>query len=188
MPVRDSLLVNYVLYQVSWFACVLGAAWHRPWAGFGVGLLLLVAHFVLSSRPGRDLKLVIVAVVAGLIVELMLIATGTYRFTSGTVVASLPPPWLLLMWAQFATTFPFSLKPIVMKPVAAALFGAIGGPLAFVAGQGLGAVTLLPPVSLSLLRLAVGWGIAMTVLSAVARAEMRGEDSLRSPDIGMSRP
>ncbi len=188
MPVRDSSLVNYVFYQVGWFACVLGASWHRPWAGFAVGLLLLVAHFVLSSRPERDLKLVVVAVVAGLIVELMLIATGTYRFTSGTVVAALPPAWLLLMWAQFATTFPFSLKPIVMKPVAAALFGAIGGPLAFVAGQGLGAVTLLPPVSLSLLRLAVSWGIAMTVLSAVAREELRREGSLASPDIGMSRP
>ena len=176
---RNSFLVNYVLYQAGWFACVLGAAWQRPWAGFVVGLLLLAAHFALSSRPARDLKLVVVAVVAGLIVELMLIATGTYSFASGTFGASLPPPWLLLMWAQFATTFPFSLRPIIMRPVASALLGAVGGPVAFVAGQGLGAVTLLPPVSLSLLRLAVSWSVAMIVMSAFARAEMKGEG--RSP-------
>ena len=185
---RNSPVVNYVLYQAGWFACVLGAAWQRPGTGLVVGLLLLVAHFVLSSQPVRDLKLVTVAVAAGLIVELMLIATGTYSFASGTVVASLPPPWLLLMWAQFATTFRFSLKPIIMRPVASALFGAVGGPVAFVAGQGLGAVTLLPPVSLSLLRLAVGWSVAMSVMSAIARAEMKGEGAQQKPDIGMSRP
>ena len=174
---RNSPLVNYVLYQAGWFACVLGAAWQRPWAGFVVGLLLLAAHFMLSTQPERDLQLVVVAVGAGLVVEVILIATGTYSFASGTVVASLPPPWLLLMWAQFATTFPFSLKPIIMRPVASAVFGAVGGPVAFVAGQGLGAVTLLPPVSLSLLRLAVGWSVAMSAMSAIARAEMKSEGS-----------
>ena len=97
------------------------------------------------------------------------IAAGSYRFTSGTVMDALPPPWLLAMWAQFATTFRYRLRPVVTRPIRAALLGAAGGPLAFLAGERLGAVTLLPPVTYGLLRLSVSWAIALLVFSAVVR-------------------
>ena len=97
------------------------------------------------------------------------IAAGTYRFTSGTVVAALPPPWLLAMWAQFATTFRSSLRPVITRPTPAALSGATGGPLAFLAGERLGAVTLLPPLTHGLLRLSISWAVALALLSTVVR-------------------
>jgi hypothetical protein len=97
------------------------------------------------------------------------IAAGTYRFTSGTVTDALPPPWLLAMWAQFATTFRFSLRSVVTRPVPAMLFGAAGGPIAFLAGERLGAVTLLPPLAHGLLRLSVSWAIALVIFSAAVR-------------------
>ena len=100
------------------------------------------------------------------------IAAGTYRFTSGTVSDALPPPWLLAMWAQFATTFRFSLRSVITRPVPAMLFGAAGGPIAFLAGERLGAVTLLPPLAYGLLRLSVSWAIALVVFSAVVRRAM----------------
>jgi len=73
------------------------------------------------------------------------------------------------MWAQFATTFRFSLRSVITRPVPAMLFGAAGGPIAFLAGERLGAVTLLPPVAYGLLRLSVSWAIALVVFSAVVR-------------------
>ena len=45
----------------------------------------------------------------------------------GTVMDAPPPPWLLAMWAQFATTFRYSLRPVVTRPTRAALLGAAGG-------------------------------------------------------------
>jgi hypothetical protein len=112
------------------------------------------------------------------------IAADTYRFTSGTVTDSLPPPWLLAMWAQFATTFRFSLRSVVTRPVPAVLFGAAGGPIAFLAGERLGAVTLLPPLAYGLLRLSVSWAIALIIFSAVVRwvAPERGADYARMPE------
>ena len=169
-PVRDSVLANYLLYQAGWFACVLGSAWHRPWLGFAIGLVLLLLQIALATDRRRDARLIGLAVAVGFWVEVLLLATGTYSFTSGTFAAVLPPAWMLLMWAQFGATFPHSLKPIIKRPVLAAVFSALGGPIAFIAGQGLGAVTLLPPVSTGLLRLAVCWAIAMTVLSTAARS------------------
>ena len=93
-----------------------------------------------------EVRLVALAAAVGAVVEMVQIAVGTYRFTSGTVTDALPPPWLLAMWAQFATTFRFSLRSVITRPVPAMLFGAAGGPIAFLAGERLGAVTLLPPL------------------------------------------
>ena len=49
----------------------------------------------------------------------------------------------------------------------ATVVGTAGGPIAFIAGQRLGAVTLLPPVTHSLLRLSRTWAIALVAFSVV---------------------
>jgi hypothetical protein len=109
------------------------------------------------------------ATLVGASVEIFQIAAGTYRFTSGTVNGAWPPPGLLAKWAQFATTFRFSLRSVIAQPLPAALFGAAGGPIAFIAGQRLGAVTLLPPQTHGLLRLSITWAIALVAFSVVVR-------------------
>ena len=164
-----SPLINYTLYQAGWFACVLGGASHRPWTGFLIAMVLIGVHLTLSVERSLDVRLVVMATAVGLVVEAVQIATGTYRFSSGTVNDALPPPWLLAMWAQFATTFRFSLRRVINRPLYAALFGAAGGPIAFLAGERLGAVTLLPPLTHGLLRLSISWAIALVIFSAVVR-------------------
>jgi hypothetical protein len=166
---RHTQLVNYGLYQIGWFACVLGGAWHRPWTGFLIAVILLGAHLTLSVERSLDARLLVFATAVGALVEMGQIAAGTYCFTSGTVMDALPPPWLLAMWAQFATTFRFSLRTVITRPIRAALFGAAGGPIAFLAGERLGAVTLLPPLTHGLLRLSISWAIALVVFSVVVR-------------------
>ena len=166
---RHTHLVNYALYQIGWFACVLGGASHRPWTGCLIALTLVGVHLALSVERSLDVRLVVLAAAVGAVAEMLQIAAGTYRFTSGTVIDALPPPWLLAMWAQFATTFRYSLRPVIMRPARAALFGAAGGPLAFFAGERLGAVTLLPPLTHGLLRLSLSWAIALVIFSAVVR-------------------
>ena len=175
---RHSQLVNYTLYQIGWFACVLGGASHRPWTGFLIAMILIGLHLALTAQRSVEVRLVVLATGVGVVVEVIQIAAGTYRFTSGTVNDALPPPWLLAMWAQFATTFRFSLRSVVARPVIAGLFGAAGGPIAFLAGERLGAVTLLPPLAPSLLRLSISWAIALVVFSAIVRrvAPARGAD------------
>jgi hypothetical protein len=175
---RHTQLVNYTLYQIGWFACVLGAASQRPWTGCLIGMILVGVHVALSVERVLEVRLVVLATAVGAAVEMIQIAAGTYRFTSGTVNDALPPPWLLAMWAQFATTFRFSLRSVFTRPVLAVLFGAAGGPIAFLAGERLGAVTLLPPLAQSLLRLSISWAIALVVFSAVVLriAPERGAD------------
>ena len=37
-------ILNYVLYQAGWLACVLGAGRGRPWLGAGTALGLVAVH------------------------------------------------------------------------------------------------------------------------------------------------
>ena len=94
---RHTQLVNYALYQIGWFACVLGAASRRPWAGCLIGMILVGVHVALSVQRVLEVRLVVLATAVGAAVEMIQIAAGTYRFTSGTVNDALPPPWLLAM-------------------------------------------------------------------------------------------
>jgi hypothetical protein len=167
--VQHTQLANYALYQVGWFASVLGGAWHRPWTGFLIAVILIGVHLTLSLERALETRLVILATAVGVGVETFQVATGTYRVTSGTVFDAFPPPWLLAMWAQFATTFRFSVRRVIARPVPAALFGAIGGPIAFLAGERLGAIILLPPLADGLVRLSISWAVALVLLSAVVR-------------------
>lgn len=177
--VSHSTLVNHALYQAGWFACILGAAWHRPLAGFLIATLLTAGHVWRAEDRAAESRLILVALTLGIVVEGAQLAGGTYaRFTSGSIVAWMSPPWLLAMWAQFATTFRFSMRGVMAHPWRAMVFGLVGGPIAFLAGERLGAVALARPLLPALLQLAIAWGVALYLCArathAIAPAQIGG--------------
>ena len=169
MTPRVTALVNYGAYQAGWFAAVLGAASGHGNAGVAVAAALIALHLWLARERGRELGLLALATVVGLVVETWQLHAGTYRLLSGVVPAHVPPVWLLALWAQFATTFRYSGRGVLARPAAAMLFGALGGPVAFLAGERLGAVVLTTPLWPGLVRLALGWSAALALFSWVAR-------------------
>lgn len=173
MSRRATHLLNYGLYQTGWFACVLGAAWHQPWTGFAIAMALIGVHLLLADDRAVESRLILLATLVGAVAESCLHASGTYRVASGTLFDFLPPLWLLAMWGQLATTFRFSLRSVASSPVRAAIFGAAGAPVAFLAGERMGALTLLPPTFFALARIAAIWCIAMVVLSLEVRREAK---------------
>jgi hypothetical protein len=159
-------LYNFVAYQLAWFAVILGAAHGHAWAGTAVALLVTVAHLWMRREP-RELKLIGVAAIMGLVLDSALAATAQVRFASA---GDLPiaPFWMLALWIAFATTLNHSLRWLMRRPVVAAVAGAVFGPLAYLAGAKLGALTLPSPVVVLPL-LAAAWMAAMTVFSLVMR-------------------
>jgi hypothetical protein len=169
--VKRATVVNYLLYEAGWFACVLGAAWGRPWLGSALGVLPIVVHVAMSRRRGDAAVLALWTAALGVVVDAMQIALGTLRFDVGTVVTWLPPVWLVLVWAQFAMTFHFGLAWMKGRPLRAAVFGALGGPLAFLAGGRLGVVTLHPALWPSLVSVAATWAVAMPAAAWLAERQ-----------------
>ena len=159
---RPGPLVNFMLYQVAWLACVLGAAKGQPLIGVGVALLVVAQHLALSPNAGQELKLILLTGLLGGAWETWLITQDWVRYVGGES-AWLAPAWIIALWLAFATTFNVSLRWLQPRPLLAAVLGLVGGPLAWYAGARLGALEL-PDPSLALSVLGAGWAALMPLL------------------------
>jgi hypothetical protein len=158
-----ALLVNFIGFQVGWFACVLGAANDKELLGMIITLGIVIYHVVAQADSMNELKLVLAAVAIGLLWETWVLNLNILRYPSHPEALFWAPTWLIMMWALFATTINLSMGWLKGRWVLAVLMGAIFGPLAFVAGEKLGAVVFLDS-TLSMITLAIGWGLLMPLL------------------------
>lgn len=161
------LLLNFAAFQIGWFACVLGAANGLPWLGPVVVAAVVALHLAMVRRPLPELYLLLVAMVIGLAVDSLLLATGCLRYSTGLWLPGLAPYWIIAMWALFATTLNVSMGWMRGRPVLTALMGAVGGPLSYLAGEKLGAIELIQPIA-ALAALSLAWAMAMPLLMRLA--------------------
>lgn len=162
------ILINFIAFKIGWLACVLGGANGLPLLGTGIALLIVGAHVVTAARPRNELMLVVIAGAIGAVFDTALAASGLLVYSSGMLFAGTAPYWIVAMWLLFATLLNKSLRWLHGKTLAAAIVGAVGGPLAFYAGHRLGAVEF-SNFGAAMLALAVGWGAIMPVLAVLAR-------------------
>lgn len=147
----------------------MAAAEGRPGPGLAVGTALLVTHLLLARDRAAELRLALVAGATGLVIDSALVGLDLVSYASGTVVPGLCPPWIVVMWMQFSTMLRFSLRWLIGHPYLTASLGAVGGPLAYLAGDRLGAVDLATPPATSLIALGVVWSVVVPLLLDIAR-------------------
>jgi hypothetical protein len=71
-----TVIVNLLLYQAGWFACVLSAAGGRPWIGAVTVAFIVAWHLARAARPRPELALIGAAVAAGTAFETLLVQSG----------------------------------------------------------------------------------------------------------------
>ena len=160
-------LNNYVLFQIGWFSCVVGAANGRPALGFMVAIIISAIHLMLANKRRNEAILLLFCALTGTVFDSLLLATGWIAYPSGEWLPGLAPYWIVAMWILFGTTLNLSMGWMRGRPWLAILMGAAGGPLSYLAGARLGAMELLEPVY-ALTALGVAWGIIMPMLAAAA--------------------
>ena len=162
-----SVLFNFLMFQAAWFATVLGAANGAPWMGPVAVLAVVAAHLRRTRQPGVESRLILGSVLLGLLGDSLVLATGWISYPNGLWVPGIAPYWILALWAVFATTLNVSLRWIHGRYALAAVFGAIGGPLSYLAGAKLGAMTIVATAP-ALIALALLWALAMPMLAFLA--------------------
>ena len=156
-------LFNVVAYQLAWFAVLIGAARGQAWVGALVALLVCAVH-LWQRRDAIEWRLMGACIAIGALVDGVLGGTGQVHYAGWSFPAA--PYWMLSLWLAFATTLNHSLRWLMTRPMLAVLVGAVGGPLAYLAGAKLGALELVTP-RLGLPMLALLWASAMLTLSLV---------------------
>ncbi len=169
------MLGNFLGYQAVWWSAVYGAAHGSPWPGIAAAALFTAAQLALSRRRTADLGLLGVALLLGVLLDGTLAGTGLVRYAAAD--PSLPrggaPGWILALWVAFALTLNHSLSWLRARPLAGAILGAIGGPLAYAGAARLAALSFAAPAWHGAAALAAGWGAALALLAWLARAWAR---------------
>ena len=169
-PNRLHPLLNFVLFQGVWFANVMGAAAGRWWLGPLATAGFLALHLAMARTPGREAVFLLVASGFGLAVDSLLAgALGTYTFAAPSPALGIVPLWMVTLWTGFAMVFNNSLWWLRGRLLLGVAFGAVGGPLAYLAGHELGALPHLDQTPAGFTAMALAWAAAMAALLALQR-------------------
>lgn len=153
---------NAVLFQMGWFACVMGG--DSLW--LLVPLAALVIHLLWISRWSDEGRLILSVVLLGTTVDSTLRWLGVFDFTD---VAPLIPLWLMLLWALLATTLRHCLAWSAKPWWLASILGGLGGPLSYYAGSQLAGVQFPYGPWPTLVGIGLLWALLFPALHLMAR-------------------
>lgn len=161
-------LANALLFQIGWFACVLGG--NSYWLLIPVGVLLI--HLLWISSWAAEGKLLLWITGLGTLLDSALMMLGIFDFGSE---GPLIPLWLIMLWAILATTLRHCLAWTAQPWWRASVLGAIGGPMSYYAGSQLAGVQLPLGLWPSLALLAALWAVVFVLMQWLAVRLVAGQ-------------
>ena len=164
-----NILINAMLFNGVWIACVAGSAKQLLWPAITSVALLAAYQLHPKNRHPNDLKLVIASIVLGMIVDTIWVKAGYMDFADKRPFNSFAPAWIVVLWVGFALTVNHSLKWLIAHPLLPALTGAIAAPITYFAGIKLGAVVYTESVTTVSIGLAIAWAISLTILVQIGQ-------------------
>ena len=156
-------LINFVLFQLGWFACILGAAYGYVTAAVFFCLAVTAFHLWQSPARTQEASMLLKIALLGICADTLLLQTGSLVFESKGLLPSLSPIWMVSLWVILGCTLNESMSWLRGRYLLAGVLGAIAGPLSYLAGVKLGAATWGNETQ-ALVLIALIWAIAMPVL------------------------
>lgn len=168
-------LANIVGYQAMWLVAIWGAG-HGLWWPGPLAALPFVGWVLARHGARTDLLVMVFVVPLGCAMDTFMAASGLMHYAAPVPSHVLAPVWIATIWCCFALTLRHTFRFLMGRPWLAALFGAIGAPMAYLgAARGWQAVTFDGSPWPALATLAALWAVAMPLMMHVAVAlERRG--------------
>ena len=176
MSARD-FWINQAFFQLSWPACVIGAANGMLWPGALVVGLFAIWQLHPARRHRRDLVVVGAFVATGLILDTIWVRTGVVEYATAWPAPGFIPVWLLLLWVSTGLTVNHSLSVFKSRWRAFMLLATVGSPLSYTAAAKFGAVTWLAPTWVVIICLGPVWALIVALLFRQAGQERSSRKS-----------
>ena len=146
------------------------------WFGPLAILAIVTLHLLFIAHPTKrrwELSYILLVGLVGLLVDTGLGVLGATHYPTSEAVWSpaLAPPWITALWVLFGTLPHHSLGWLKGRPGLAVIFGAIGGPLSYLAGTRFGAVGLGDTPLLSWCALAIEYALLTPLLLHFAQRD-----------------
>lgn len=123
--------------------------------------LLLGAALALIFTPRQQRIWVLLAALLGITMDAFWCYLDIFKFAGGGGV----PIWMCALWLTFTSWFYWLLRRIIPTVKTVVLLGALTGPLAYVIGWKLNAMTPQIAPEMMILTLSLGWAIYLPVIS-----------------------
>ncbi len=174
MPQVMSFLINFLLFQLAWFAGILGAAHQVPLIGVAIILVCVLFHLWRLQKSERRSESLFMwqCFFLGTLIDTGLMHAGIMVYASPNPISFLSPLWMSLLWVALAMTINHSLSWLKDRYLLSVILGAITGPLSYLAGVRMGAGEM-PHEVLSLFVLAIVWALAMPLILFLSRRSLR---------------
>lgn len=173
-------LLKLGMFQIVWLSCAIGASY--GWSSPGIVAVALLLAFHLASAPHWQsaAATVLAAGTFGFVAESSLVIAGFIRYSAPWPTQVLAPPWIVALWLAFGTTLETTRHLLGSRVlVKSAFLGLAAAPLAYLAGERIGALAFSQNPRPGYLAVAILWGIALPALLLLAGKFAGGNDSSR---------
>lgn len=169
------MVLNFISFQSSWLIAVT-----MQQQGILILMFILSAHFLVSRQRVRDWYTLIFITLVGSLFDLTASYVGLFTFQGDHLL----PLWLILLWANFALTFQYSMAWLMRCPqMIQAILGGVFGCFSYYAAYKLGAVDYDFGVMATIFVLVVIWATTLPVYVFIA-GTLRGKyDDSKKPTI-----
>ncbi len=156
--------INQGLFQLSWPACVIGAAYETLWIGLVVVGALAAWQLHSANRHGMDLPVLGICLAIGLLLDSLWIQAGLLAYASPWPWESVAPLWIMLLWVALALVINHSMSAFKNRLFLIGILGGIGSPMSYFAGARFGAVEWLAPAWQVILAVGSSWALLLPFL------------------------
>lgn len=168
-------IINYLLFQLNWLACVYAASQHNNWLALTSTALFLLCHFSFYHWRKTDLKLIVLGITIGLLLDSMWSFLALIHYQAQPLFP-MAPVWILCLWVNFMLTINHSMAWINDKPMLASIGAAIAGPLSYYFGAEMGAIDWLQPIT-AMIFLGLSWASVMPIILELASVWRKSEQA-----------
>lgn len=152
---RQHIVLNAVVFQLAWLACVLGGSW----LALVVTAAVVTLHLNAVSDTRREAIFLAQCAAAGFVCDLALIQLGV--MDTGN---HFPPLWLTCLWVLFGTTVGYALRFFHGRLALCVAGGFVFAPTSYYGGARLADVMLFEPVWVALLIIGLVWAVIFPLL------------------------
>jgi hypothetical protein len=164
-----AFLINQGLFQLSWPACVIGAAYGWLWTGLLVVGVMALWQLNRVNRHPLDGRMIAVCLGLGLVMDTAWIRLGLLQYALPWPSAEFAPLWIMLLWLALALVINHSMSAFKHRLLLIGALGGIGSPLSYFAGSRFGAVEWLAPSWQVVLATGLSWAVVLPLLFWLAR-------------------
>ena len=159
---KRCLLFWFLGYKVVWLICVLGGGVYGYPFFASLPMLLWVVLWVLNSEKRRAVfVLTCFSLFYGTCWDSIFTISGVMIFSPTAQTGTPLPLWMMMLWLGFGAIFRQCFASFHSKKYALCAIGAIGGPMAYLGGAKMEAMTIGVSKNLFVVAIGLEWAIAL---------------------------